>query len=197
MSTLLPRKNFHPDIIHKINSSVTRDCVLRPNVHLAHHPTLDLNFLYDHVRLLKNSPHLCPETERRHAQQRPIYTPQKEQLSPQPHQTNKHTTVPSPRQAPWREDHPHLPPHHATLRPPSSQNTATPAPRGPIPTPATRAIPGLSSYAQAVRRTSGPNLSTTTTPVPESTHNPPNNELKDIQQMLSLLCSHLIGQVPQ
>lgn len=117
MLTLLPRKNFHPDIIHKINSSVTRDCVLRPNVHLAHHPTLDLNFLYDHVRLLKNSPHLRPETERRHAQQRPIYTPQKEQLSPQPHQTNQHTTVPSPRQAPWREDHPHLPPHHATLRP--------------------------------------------------------------------------------
>lgn len=55
MSTLLPRKNFHPDIILKINSSVTRDCVLRPNVHLAHHPTLYLNCLYDHVHLFKNT----------------------------------------------------------------------------------------------------------------------------------------------
>ncbi|KAK1901105.1 Dynactin subunit 1 [Dissostichus eleginoides] len=52
------------------------------------------------------------------------------------------------------------------------------------------------SYAQAVKRTAGPTL-TTTTHVPEPTHTPPHDELRDIQQMLSLLCSHLIGQVPQ
>ncbi|KAF3850426.1 hypothetical protein F7725_012198 [Dissostichus mawsoni] len=47
------------------------------------------------------------------------------------------------------------------------------------------------SYAQAVKRTAGPTL-TTTTHVPEPTHTPPHDELRDIQQMLSLLCSHLI-----
>ncbi|CAB1349214.1 unnamed protein product [Coregonus sp. 'balchen'] len=33
----------------RINTSLSRDCALRPNVHLAHHPTLDLDCLYDHV----------------------------------------------------------------------------------------------------------------------------------------------------
>ncbi|KAF3858952.1 hypothetical protein F7725_021351 [Dissostichus mawsoni] len=51
------------------------------------------------------------------------------------------------------------------------------------------------SYAQAVKRTAGPTL-TTTTHVPEPTHTPPHDELRDIQQMLSLLCSHLIGGPP-
>ncbi|KAI4798538.1 hypothetical protein KUCAC02_021969 [Chaenocephalus aceratus] len=51
------------------------------------------------------------------------------------------------------------------------------------------------SYAQAVKRTAGPTL-ITTPHVPEPPH-PPHDELGDIQQMLSLLCSHLIGQVPQ
>ncbi|KAK1902979.1 Platelet-activating factor acetylhydrolase IB subunit beta like [Dissostichus eleginoides] len=55
MSTLLPRKDLHPDTIHRINSNMSRDCILRPNVHLPHHPTLDINCLYDHVHLYKNT----------------------------------------------------------------------------------------------------------------------------------------------
>ena len=54
-STLLPRKDLHPDTIHWISSSMSRDCVLRPNVHLAHHRTLDVSCLYDHVHLFENT----------------------------------------------------------------------------------------------------------------------------------------------
>ncbi len=51
LSTLLLRSDFHPDTIRHINARVCRDCALKPNVYLAQHPTLNLNSLYDHVRL--------------------------------------------------------------------------------------------------------------------------------------------------
>ncbi|KAF3850466.1 hypothetical protein F7725_012238 [Dissostichus mawsoni] len=111
-----------------------------------------------------------------------------------------HPTGPPPRQHPWRQDHPHLLPHHAPLR--SHQGSydypqARPEPLlspGVPPQPQRRELhPDPLSYAQAVKRTAGPTL-TTTTHVPEPTHTPPHDELRDIQQMLSLLCSHLIGQ---
>ena len=53
MSTLLPRKDFHPKTISGINASMSRDCALRPNVYLAHHPTLEINGLFDQVHLKK------------------------------------------------------------------------------------------------------------------------------------------------
>lgn len=51
LSTLLLRSDFHPDTIRHINARVSRDCALKPNVHLAQHPTLNLSSLYDHVHL--------------------------------------------------------------------------------------------------------------------------------------------------
>ncbi|KAJ7995823.1 hypothetical protein DPEC_G00028200 [Dallia pectoralis] len=53
VSTLLPRTDIHPATIQQINTSLSRDCALKPNVHLAHHPTLKLDCLYDHVHLYK------------------------------------------------------------------------------------------------------------------------------------------------
>ncbi|KAF3856598.1 hypothetical protein F7725_017321, partial [Dissostichus mawsoni] len=112
--------------------------------------------------------------------------------------SERHPTGPPPRQHPWRQDHPHLLPHHAPLR--SHQGSydypqARPEPLlspGVPPQPQRRELhPDPLSYAQAVKRTAGPTL-TTTTHVPEPTHTPPHDELRDIQQMLSLLCSHLI-----
>lgn len=55
MSTLLPRKDFHPKTILGINASMSRDCALRPNVYLAHHPTLNMDNLYDSVHLKKEN----------------------------------------------------------------------------------------------------------------------------------------------
>ncbi len=58
LSTLLQRKDFHHKTINKINSSISRHCTLLPNVHLAHHPDLDTDCLYDHVHLYKNLVHI-------------------------------------------------------------------------------------------------------------------------------------------
>ncbi|KAK1891952.1 Platelet-activating factor acetylhydrolase IB subunit beta like [Dissostichus eleginoides] len=84
MSTLLPRKDLHPDTIHRINSNMSRDCILRPNVHLAHHPTLDINCLYDHVHLYKNTVPIFARTLKDVALNRDQSTPQKEQPGPKP-----------------------------------------------------------------------------------------------------------------
>ncbi|KAK1903547.1 Conidiophore development regulator abaA [Dissostichus eleginoides] len=204
MSTLLPRKDLHPDTIHRINSNMSRDCILRPNVHLAHHPTLDINCLYDHVHLYKNTVPIFARTLKDVALNRDQSTPRRRSSPAQnPLTPERHPTGPPPRQHPWRQDHPHLLPHHAPLR--SHQGSydypqARPEPLlspGVPPQPQRRELhPDPLSYAQAVKRAAGPTL-TTTTHVPEPTHTPPHDELRDIQQMLSLLCSHLIGQVPQ
>ncbi len=51
LSTLLQRKDFHPNTINKINSNISRHCAIVPNVYLAHHPDLDTDCLYDHVHI--------------------------------------------------------------------------------------------------------------------------------------------------
>ncbi|CAB1350421.1 unnamed protein product [Coregonus sp. 'balchen'] len=61
-STLLQRKDFRPATIQRINASLSRDCALRPNVHLAHHPTLDLDCLYDHVHLYRETVPILAKT---------------------------------------------------------------------------------------------------------------------------------------
>ncbi|KAL1274398.1 hypothetical protein QQF64_027212 [Cirrhinus molitorella] len=58
LSTLLQRKDFHPNTINKINANISRHCALVPNVYLAHHPDLDTDCLYDHVHLYKNLVHI-------------------------------------------------------------------------------------------------------------------------------------------
>uniref|UniRef100_A0A8C9YD43 SGNH hydrolase-type esterase domain-containing protein n=1 Tax=Sander lucioperca TaxID=283035 RepID=A0A8C9YD43_SANLU len=55
ISTILPRRDFHPDTIHRINAEISRGCGLMPNVHLAHHPTLNIHSLYDNVHLRKDT----------------------------------------------------------------------------------------------------------------------------------------------
>lgn len=47
ISTLLPRRDFHPTLIQKVNAQISRDCALKPNIYLAPHPTLVLHSLYD------------------------------------------------------------------------------------------------------------------------------------------------------
>ncbi|KAJ8410902.1 hypothetical protein AAFF_G00188590 [Aldrovandia affinis] len=51
ISTLLPRKDFYPHTIQKVNAVISKECALWPNVHLAHHPTLGPDSLFDHVYL--------------------------------------------------------------------------------------------------------------------------------------------------
>ncbi|KAL7871908.1 hypothetical protein SRHO_G00068910 [Serrasalmus rhombeus] len=53
ISTLLPHMDFHLYTIRKMNASISREHALRPNPHLAHHPTLDTACLYDHIQLFQ------------------------------------------------------------------------------------------------------------------------------------------------
>ncbi|KAE8297665.1 hypothetical protein D5F01_LYC04303 [Larimichthys crocea] len=104
ISTLLPRKDFHPGTIHRINSSVSRDCVLKPNVHLAHHPTLDISCLYDHVHLFKNTVPIFAQTLKNVALNRDQSTARRRsRLARSPPR-------PSPRPPLRRPDLPHPPP---------------------------------------------------------------------------------------
>ncbi|KAJ8394398.1 hypothetical protein AAFF_G00046090 [Aldrovandia affinis] len=41
---------------------MSRDCALKPNVHLAHHPNLDMDCLYDHVHLHRETVPIFPCT---------------------------------------------------------------------------------------------------------------------------------------
>ncbi|XP_078023017.1 uncharacterized protein LOC144462725 [Epinephelus lanceolatus] len=193
ISTLLPRKDFHPDTIHRINNSLSRDCARRPNVHLAHHPTLDISCLYDHVHLFKSTVPIFALTLKSVALNRDQSTARRKSTSAHnPHRTPRHPQ-PTSRPTQWRQDHPQPHPHHVQIRP-HQGNHDPPQARpqsllslGAPPQPQRQEPhPGPLSYAQVVRRAAEPTLTT-----------PPHNELKDIQQMLSLLCSHLIGQVPQ
>ncbi|XP_034404702.1 uncharacterized protein LOC117741650 [Cyclopterus lumpus] len=51
ISTLLPRTDMPPHVIHDINMEIRRGCAALPNVHLAHHPTIGTWDLYDGLHL--------------------------------------------------------------------------------------------------------------------------------------------------
>ncbi len=55
ISTFLPRTDFHPRTIQRVNTDISRGCAGIPNVHLVHHPTLDIYSLHDHVHLRKDT----------------------------------------------------------------------------------------------------------------------------------------------
>ncbi len=40
ISTLLPRRDIHPDTIQRVNADISKGCARLPNVYLAHHPSL-------------------------------------------------------------------------------------------------------------------------------------------------------------
>ncbi|KAG9265453.1 hypothetical protein AMEX_G18137 [Astyanax mexicanus] len=186
ISTLLPRKDFHPYTIQKINASISRDCALHPNIHLAHHPTLNTDCLHDHVHLLKRA---VPEFARKLkdiALSRNVTAYQR---------TTGHTPKPRDR-APTRTTNlrpQHRAPHYPALpnmqRSPQENPFPAPAsdhltdtqtsilPLGPTSAPLnSQTRPGNLTYAQALSRT-----------------NPNAAELRDIGQMLNHICSRLMG----
>ncbi|KAE8297667.1 hypothetical protein D5F01_LYC04305 [Larimichthys crocea] len=177
--------------IHRINSSVSRDSVLKPNVHLTHHATLDISCLYDHVHLFKNTIPIFAQTLKNVALNRDQSTPcRRSRLARSPPR-------PPPRPPPRRPDLPHPPPrrpHQDSYEPPHTQPEPLLSPGAPPQRHNQEPHPGPLSYAQVVRRAADPPpplTPQTSNPTPT----PPHSQLRDIQHMLSLLCSHLIGQV--
>lgn len=72
LSTLLPSKDFHPDTIQKMNISISRDCKLWLNGHIAYYLSLTVHDLYVYICLLKKAAPVFAETlkdtEQAHAQ---------------------------------------------------------------------------------------------------------------------------------
>ncbi|XP_034558255.1 uncharacterized protein LOC117826367 [Notolabrus celidotus] len=53
VSTLLPRTDTPPHVIHEINMEISRNCASFPNIHLAHHTNIGTWHLYDGIHLNK------------------------------------------------------------------------------------------------------------------------------------------------
>lgn len=64
VSTLLPRTDTPPHIIHEINMEIRRGCATIPNVHLALHPTIGTWDLYDGLHLHKQGKDICKNPQR-------------------------------------------------------------------------------------------------------------------------------------
>ena len=137
ISTLLPRRDFHPHTIHRVNASISRDCALKPNVFLAHHPILGPDCLYDHVHLYREAVPILAKTLKDITFSRnltntqsnnwPAQTPPRPSRPPRPpiaprhHQPRLAARIPrTPRPS---QDHQH---HQHTTRP--SQHTPQPRP---------------------------------------------------------------------
>lgn len=204
ISTLLQRRDFHPRTIDRVNFSLSRDCALKTNVFLAQHPTLDLDCLYDNVHLHKEAVPIFAKTLKDVALSRnPTDTPRNNrtaQIPRRPSRSLQPSRPPRPPQythprASERMAGPRHPPHHQhhneqptpqliQHRPPiPSRRTTLPGGLVPplLPTAETRLQEQQNigrSYAAAVRGASA---------------SPSSGDIRDIQHMLNLLCSRLIG----
>lgn len=182
LSTLLLRSDFHQDTIRHINARVSRDCALKPNVHLVQHPTLNLSSLYDHVHLHRRAVPIFAKTLKDIALNRSSSTPQR----PHGHPTELLQG--------------HHPLHHFTSdrRKPTTGSVFPPRkhrmnrPEAPSPShPQEHQQPACSrSYAEAASRSLTPCSPSTAHSQPAPS---PCRDLTNIQHMLTLLCSHLMG----
>ncbi len=117
ISTLLPRRDIHPDTIQRANADISKGCARLPNVHLAHHPSITIRDLYDHVHIRKDKVNVfCKNTERYSMGRQTTYTPLKTAHLPT-HRTQIQT--PSRNTQSHHRERPPLdvqyggPPHHA------------------------------------------------------------------------------------
>ncbi|KAM9415602.1 uncharacterized protein ACWYII_024383 [Salvelinus alpinus] len=180
ISTLLPRKDFHPATIQRVNASISRDCASKPNVFLAHHSTLDLNSLYDQVHLYKAAVPTFARTLKDIALKRSPNTSHRSNRSiDTPPRPARHPPRP-PGPPPGPTHPPHINHAHTQFRPPQIR------PMPLLPTPCTPPPQrghqhGSHTYAQVVSGQTGPTPTLTLA------------QANGMYQMLSRLCSHLLA----
>ncbi|ROL53047.1 hypothetical protein DPX16_7989 [Anabarilius grahami] len=188
LSTLLLRSDFHPDTIRHINARVSRDCALKPNVYLAQHPTPNLSSLYDHVHLHRRAVPIFTKTLKDITLNRNSNTQQ---------QSHGHPIEPL-------QGHPsnHRPLHHfnserrnpmrGSMFPPGKPHMTRPAASSPSHSHEHQQEqhPDSQSYAEAVSRSL---IHSNTSTVNSQQASSPSRDLRNIQHMLTLLCSHLMG----
>ena len=139
ISALLPRRDFHPLTIQRVNAEISRGCALLPNVHLAHHPTIGPWDLYDNVHLYKSAVgefartlkdvalSRRPGNRRRssNAQQSPPAPPRS---SPQ-HRARPRTIAPN--KGPGHQPHPPPQPRPVWMHHPNQEQPPPPGPPAP------------------------------------------------------------------
>lgn len=183
ISTILPRTDFHPQTIQQINAAISRGCGKMPNVHIAHHPTLHLDNLHDHVHLQKGSvgilarklkdvafgrsPDGPPQVSRRPSSLHPagLYfsPPLRRPTTQRPPHHQQHNPPPRPRT-----------PSAGQVNPPLRPHRPSPAPQQQSPAQQQRY-----SYAAAVKGETRAN----------------NTDMGEIKRLLSLICTRLMGEV--
>ena len=241
ISALLPRWDFPPSFMQRLNAQISRDCALRENVFLAVHPTLDQHSLFDTVHIFKERvPDFAKTLKDVALNRRPTATRKSNTgTNPSPRGSaasgssiRRYAAPPRAPQATTTPLPPLYPPHQHNTNTQATSLQATPpqptplfskpgllpapimptstllttyrgltAPnRQPIaphiestaphkgPTLAHRGpahrgpLPGSDSYAQVVSRAPAPAHQT-----------PTSNEMRNIEEMLTMLCQHLIA----
>lgn len=169
ISTLLPRTDTPPHVIHDINMEITRNCSILPNIHLAHHTTIGTWHLHDGLHLNRDGVRIFAKTLKDVALGR----------NPNPtSSTDDYRTPRVPRNTPSQPSsrHPALlrrPPHRPHQPPAPQTQRAPPVSRAPLPQ-------QQMTYAAALTRPA---------PQPAPLHV---SELDEIRQMLRSLCSTLL-----
>lgn len=221
ISTILPRTDFHPRTIQRVNTDISRGCAGMPNVHLAHHPTLDIHNLHDHVHLRRDSVNVFAKNLKDVALGRTPGSPSKSQReSNNPRLTRRfipapaHSVFPPHPPEPWRLHRPgplypqpelqrprFRPPHPHPIHEHHRQQRQDPRPpyqRRKQPGP--REAPALDNNTSAAQRSSAPQ---------PDVHRPeqeqlsyaaalrgPNDthstSLREIKDMLNLICTRLM-----
>ena len=96
VSTLLPRTDIPPHIIHGTNMHIDRRCSRLPNVHLAHHPTIGTWDLHDGLHLHRDKVRIFAKTLKTALRNGLISTrAPKDLLRPPPPQDHPRTTPPT------------------------------------------------------------------------------------------------------
>lgn len=202
VSTLLPRKDFHPATIQKVNAEISRGCALIPNVHLAHHSNIGPHHLYDHVHLNRNTVIEFAKTlkdvalgRQRHVGPKPMYRGEHAAMQ------RFHTTTRSP---PTRKPPQRPPPglQRYQLNLPHSSQHVPPARPAPRPSPH-EAKPHHSPVSSAHQNQ--PESRATEALLPQN-HNPQqqrsyadalrgtnsNKDMGEIKQLLQYICNRLV-----
>lgn len=198
ISTLLPRTDMPPHVIHDINMEIRRGCATLPNVHLALHPTICIWDLYDGLHLHKEKVKIFAKTLKDTALGRSPSTLSSitrfsdHPRPPPPH----HTRIISPaarrhNSSAWTSP----PAHHLTVVKHNQRRLLSPSfipsHRPPLlhrqQSYATAPVPDLPPHPQQR------SYSSVVAPPPATAPPPAASELGDIRKMLQTLCTQLLS----
>lgn len=182
ISAVLPRTDFQPHIIQRINATLARVCASHPNVHLAHHPNIGTDCLFDHVHLLKEAvPIFTKNLKDATFGRKGKGTGQAVRQPLVPSRRSRHTAL---------QKHPHIPSGAPWQGQPVSRDNLPP-----ITAPLHRTENPLQLTQQPVTLSGQATGLDTTTYAQALSASPGNTSgnLKDIHSMLGIICAHLFN----